>query len=79
MSSTSQLWLDRARELAAMCMIGDGVLALLDRRRHIHLWLRGPEAWERAVEPLVGRPALTDLAAVEIGLGLWLARRQTAR
>ncbi len=77
MSDASQLWLARGNEVLAMCLIGDGVLTAIDPRRHLHLWQRGPEAWEQVVEPFAERPALTRLLGVaEVALGVWLGRRQ---
>ncbi len=64
-------------ELVAMLAIGDGVIALAAPRRHSLLWRFGPEGYKRAMEAFAERPALTRLlAAVEVGLGLWLALSQ---
>jgi hypothetical protein len=67
----------RIVELMAMLAVGDGVIALAAPRRHSLLWRFGPEGYKRAMEAFAERPALTRLlAAVEVGLGLWLALSQ---
>lgn len=33
----------RLREIIAIILIGDGVVGLLDPKRHVGLWRRGPE------------------------------------
>ena len=71
---------ERLKELAAMAMIGDGVLALLYPQRHMALWKTGPDAYRELVEALAERPALARvLGALEAGLGLWWASRQIPR
>jgi hypothetical protein len=70
---------ERAKECLAMMMIGDGVLALVEPRRHLSLWQSGPRWWRGMVEPFLGRPGLTRcLGAGEVVLGVWLASRQAA-
>ncbi len=65
---------ERIVELMAMLAVGDGVIALAAPRRHSLLWRFGPEGYKRAMQAFAERPALTRLlAAVEVGLGLWLA------
>lgn len=67
----------RSKELLAITMIGDGVLAVLQPRRHAQLWKEGPESWQAMVDPLLERPGLTRvLGAASVALGLWLASRQ---
>jgi hypothetical protein len=69
--------LRRITELAAMVVVGDGVIALVAPRRHSLLWRFGPEWFKRAMEAFAGRPALVrGLAVVEVTGGLWLALRQ---
>ena len=66
----------RIAELLAMLMISEGVLTLVAPRRHSLLWEFGPEGYRRAVEAFAEHPTLSRLvAAVEAGLGLWLALR----
>jgi hypothetical protein len=71
---------ERAQELLGMLMIGDGVLALAEPRRHALLWRAGPAWWRELVDPFVDRPALTRaLGAAGALFGLWLASRQQPR
>lgn len=64
-------------ELVAILMIGDGVLALLQPRRHMRLWNTGPEPWRKLCAYFEERPAQTmAVGALSIGFGLWLASRQ---
>ncbi|MFN3522157.1 MAG: hypothetical protein ACK4YQ_07900 [Phenylobacterium sp.] len=68
----------RTFETLGMMMIGDGVLAMIEPRRHVALWRTGPPSWSRALRYFEERPALTAaLGLVEVGLGLWLARGQS--
>jgi hypothetical protein len=70
----------RIKELAAILMIGDGVLSFVAPRRYTLLWEFGPEGFKRAIEAFAERPILTRvLGAAEAGLGLGIAVRQYAR
>jgi hypothetical protein len=70
----------RVKELLAMFMIGEGVLALLYPRRHALLWKVGPRSLRELTGEFARRPGLTrGLAAAEVGLGLWMASRQLSR
>lgn len=61
----------------AIMLIGDGVLGLVDPKRSVLLWNRGPQFWRNAVEPLAQNLNLTRAAgAAEIAFGLWLAMRE---
>lgn len=67
----------RVREMAAVFMIGDGMLGLLQPRRHVELWREDALGAERTVAPFVGKPGRRRLYALaQIGAGLWLANRQ---
>lgn len=69
----------RLKEITAMMMIGEGLLAVLIPSRHAHLWKFGPAAYQRAVDYFEDHPNTTRLlGAGEIGLGLWMALRQTS-
>lgn len=69
----------RALESLAMLAIGDGVLALLEARRHVLLWRRGPRLWRRTVTPFARHPQMTRLfGAATVALGVWLASQQRA-
>jgi hypothetical protein len=69
----------RASELAAMVMIGDGVLGTVMPERHASRWIMGPQAW-RPMRILADRPGLTRaLSAAEAAAGLWWAGRLPAK
>ena len=61
-------------EMLAIMMIGDGVLALTQPRRHMQLWNAGPEPWRKLCTYFERRPALTRATGAGfIALGLLLA------
>ena len=67
----------RVVEMAAIFMIGDGLLGLTQTARHTDLWKERALGAERTVRPFVGRPGRRRLyALVQIGAGLALAARQ---
>lgn len=67
-------------ETAALLLVGDGVVALLQPRRHVRLWRLGPAPWRRLMRAFERRPLLTaGLGALEAALGLWIAARQRPR
>ena len=77
MDRSKRIIKSRIKELGAMMIIGDGVLALLAPRRHVALWLEGPKLWRTTMMPFVKRPRTTRLlGAFGLGVGLWLASRQ---
>ncbi len=64
----------RLKDLAAMALIGDGVVGFLTPQQHCRLWEFGPKPCRDLVETFARRPNLTQLlAATEVGLGAWLA------
>jgi hypothetical protein len=66
----------RLEETLGMAMIGDGVLGIVAPVEHCRLWQSGPPWWQRMIRPFLEHPGATRcLAAAELGLGLWLARR----
>lgn len=70
----------RAKEVAAMLIVGDGLLSLLFPRRHVLLWTFGPRAYREAMEKFVAHPNATRAVALaEIALGAWLGRQQETR
>jgi len=72
-----QLIQRRALESLAILMIGDGLLAATQPRRHVLLWQSGPRLWRNSIRPFIRNPGLTRLlGVVGLGLGLWLANRQ---
>jgi hypothetical protein len=67
----------RIKELAAIAVIGDGVVGLVAPRRHSLLWKLGPEGYQEALQWFAERPSLVRLlAAAELSIGLMLALRQ---
>ena len=67
----------RILETIGMLMIGDGVLGVVEPEKHCRLWQRGPDMWQRMIEPFVHHPGWTRVfGTVEVGLGMWLASRQ---
>ena len=68
------------KELTAMAMIGEGVLALLYPEAHVQLWDFDAPGYHEVVETFAQRPGLTRLVgALEAGAGLWWAARQYTR
>lgn len=67
-------------ETFALFLVGDGVVTLLQPRRHAALWRHAPGPIADAAGYFQRRPLLSGLLGVaEIGLGLWLASRQQPR
>jgi hypothetical protein len=74
-----RLVLRRTAEMAAVFMIGDGLLGLLQPRRHVDLWKDRALGAEIVVAPFVGHPRRRRLYALaQIAAGLALAGRQRA-
>lgn len=70
----------RTAEVLAMSMIGDGVVSVVQPRRHVLRWLVGPAVQRRWFGYFAARPGLTRVAgAAEAALGLWWASRLPAR
>ena len=71
------IWGSRAAEMAAIFMVGDGLIGLLQPRRHVDLWQDDALGTEKLVKPFVDRPGRRRLyAIVQIAAGLALAARQ---
>lgn len=67
------------KELLAIAMIGEGLLALIYPQRYLLLWRLGPQSWREAVTTFVKRPLLTRIVAmIEAITGFWLAKQQIA-
>lgn len=70
-------WGSRAAEMAAIFMVGDGLIGLLQPRRHVDLWKNDALGTEKLVKPFVDHPGRRRLyAVVQIATGLALAARQ---
>ncbi len=74
-----QLVKRRLLESLAILMIGDGLLAAVQPRRHVLLWETGPRIWRNSLRLFLRHPGLTRvLGLVAVGLGVWFAARQQA-
>ena len=70
------LALKRSAEMAAVFMIGDGALGLLQASRHVDLWRSQIPALDALVKPFDGKPGRRRAYAVaQIAAGLVLAAR----
>ena len=73
-STTFQLGVRRSAEMAAVFMIGDGLLGLLQPKRHIDLWRSDVGAVDVLVRPFSGRPTRRRAyGLLQVGAGLVLA------
>ncbi len=73
-------WFARTAEMAAIFMVGDGLIGLAQPRRHVDLWKEDALGTEVMVAPFVDRPGRRRLyATAQIAAGLWLASRQRPR
>ncbi len=64
-------------DVFGMLLIGDGLLTVLQPRRHCLLWEVGPEPCRQVIDEFATHPPLTRAAgALELLAGLWLASRQ---
>ncbi len=69
----------RWKYLAAMMLIGDGVLAFLSPRRDALTWNAGPERWKALMGYLADHPQITRaIGAGEIAAGLALIACRSA-
>lgn len=67
----------RTTEMAAIFMVGDGLIGLLQPERHVALWRSRAPALDWVIRPFAGRPGARRLyGLVQIGCGLALAARQ---
>ena len=70
---------NRTAEMAAVFMIGDGLLGLLQPERHVALWRSEVGAVDALVRPFAGRPGRRRLyGLLQIAAGIALAARQKA-
>lgn len=66
--------LKRTAEMAAVFMIGDGLLGLLQPRRHVELWRSDVGAVDVLVRPFAGRPGRRRAyGLLQLGAGIALA------
>lgn len=72
-TDTLSLGLKRTGEMAAIFMIGDGLIGLLQPTRHVDLWRSRWRGVDTLVRPFVDRPRrrrLYGLLQIAAGLGL---------
>ncbi|MBN3536905.1 hypothetical protein JYA61_09060 [Sphingomonas pseudosanguinis] len=78
--SNLQLGIRRSAEMAAVFMIGDGLLGLLQPRRHVDLWRSEVEAVDLLVRPFADHPGRRRAyGLLQLGAGLLLAATLTRR
>ena len=79
MTGAVGLGLRRTAEMAAVFMIGDGLLGLLQPRRHVDLWRSDVAAVDGLIRPFKDRPGRRRLyGACQLAAGLVLAARLRA-
>ena len=70
----------RTLEMAAIFMIGDGVLGLLQPQRHVDLWRSDGPAADALVRPFAGKPKRRRLYGVaQVAAGIVLAATLSAK
>ena len=73
-NTNATLGLKRAGEMAAVFMIGDGLLGLLQPTRHVDLWRSDVTAVDLLVRPFGDRPARRRwYGALQLAAGVALA------
>ena len=75
---TLSLAIRRSAEMAAVFMIGDGLLGLLQPRRHVALWRSEVGAVDALVRPFAGHDRRRRAyGLLQLGAGVLLASRLT--
>ena len=70
----------RWRHFAAMALIGDGVMAVIQPERDAEAWEIGPRAWRQLMRRLQRNPGLTRaVGAAQVLGGIWWALYQEKR
>ena len=70
----------RSAEMAAVFMIGDGLLGLLQPERHVDLWKSDVAAVDLLIRPFKGRPGRRRAyGLLQLAAGLILASRLRRR
>ena len=67
------------KDVAAMLLVGDGMIGLLTPERHVRRWLGGRPLGPAGEAQEKRRAALRLAAAVEAAIGLWFASRLPAK
>lgn len=77
MNDDVAIGLRRTAEMAAVFMIGDGLLGLFQPERHVDLWRSRFAAVDVVVRPFGGRPGRRRAyGLMQIAVGIALAARQ---
>jgi hypothetical protein len=64
-------------EMAAMMVIGEGVIGVAHPERYLRLWRVGPKPLRTLVDAAARHPsAMRFVFAAQIAAGYWIARRQ---
>lgn len=78
--TSTQIGVRRAAEMAAVFMIGDGLLGVLQPERHVDLWRSKVGAVDALVRPFGGRPGRRRwYGLAQIAAGIALASRLRPR
>lgn len=65
---------NKFKDMIAILLIGDGVVAFLRPKRHVLLWKDGHDFYKKLMKPFVESHSLTRIISLlEIAVGLWLA------
>jgi hypothetical protein len=68
---------ERLLDLFGLLLVGDGVLTLLDPKRHCLLWEVGPKGCREMIDGFVEHPQVTRcLAVAEVLAGALVAQMQ---
>ena len=74
--TNTQLGIRRAAEMAAVFMIGDGLLGMLQPSRHVDLWRSDVAAVDILVKPFGGKPRRRRAyGLLQLAAGVALASR----
>jgi len=78
--TNTQLGVRRSAEMAAVFMIGDGLLGLFQPTRHVDLWRSDVGAVDALIRPFKDRPGRRRAyGALQAVAGLYLAHRMRPR
>jgi hypothetical protein len=70
----------RLLDALGLLLVGDGILSLVDPKRHCLLWEIGPKPCRALIDEFVQHPRVTRIAGVaEAALGILLAEMQTPK
>ncbi len=71
------IYMKQLLDVFGMLLIGDGLLAVINPRRHCLLWEVGPQSCRDVIDEFADHPQMTRaVGAVELLLGVWLASEQ---